>query len=122
MLRHLEVQERGQPIGRNVTHALDNLPLLATPKQVAEATGLSSYQVRTLLRDGRLPHVQIGSRPMISRDGLARFLAESTVQTCREETQGHVSASWKSVAPITSSGQSRAQPGVQHGHGRSRAS
>jgi hypothetical protein len=83
---------------------LESLPLFASPKQVAGATGLSRYQIAKLLRDRRLSHVVIGSRQMIPRDSVARLIAETAVQACLDETLDHVSASSKKGEPTTSAG------------------
>jgi excisionase family DNA binding protein len=44
---------------------VDDLPLLATPKQTAEVMGLTEAQVRRLVRLGKLAHVMVGARALI---------------------------------------------------------
>jgi excisionase family DNA binding protein len=83
---------------------LDDLPMLATPKQAAAVMGPTESQVRGLIRDGRLAHVMVGRRVMIPRQSIEQFIAENTVVPCRDETQERVSAFSKSADASTSSG------------------
>lgn len=84
---------------------VDELPELATPKQVREVLPLSKYQLRTLIREKRIGHVYIGSRPFIPRESIRQFIASNTVSPCPAETKAHVSASSQNVAYSTSCGQ-----------------
>jgi excisionase family DNA binding protein len=86
----------------------NDLPLLATPKQVSAVMGPSEKQIRELVRAGRLAHVMIGNRVMIPRSAIEKFIAENTVILCRDETQAPAFDSSTSGAPITSAGPSEA--------------
>jgi hypothetical protein len=88
-----------------MTAVSDALPMFATIKQVATATGLTPYQIKVLLRERRLLHVRIGARLMIPRDAVERFLVDVTVPSCLVETPGRVSASLTNEGPTTLSGQ-----------------
>jgi excisionase family DNA binding protein len=57
---------------------LDDLPMLATPKQAAAVMGPTESQVRGLIRDGRLAHIMVGRRVMIPRQSIEQFIAENT--------------------------------------------
>ena len=83
---------------------LNDLPMLATPRQAAAVMGLTEAQVRGLVRGGRIGHIVVGKRVMVPRDAIERFIADNTVQPCRVETLDHASGSSKSGAAITSSG------------------
>lgn len=100
--------------------SVDDLPDLATPKQVREVLSISDFQLRTLIRNRRIGHIVIGARAMIPKAAVLQFLSDNTVQPCRVEIQAPASASLRSAAPITSSGPMPGAPGAQHGHGRSR--
>ena len=103
--------------------SLTDLPMLATPKQVAELLGLKTGQMRTLIHSGRIAHVRISrARVMIPRDAIATFVAENTVKPCRDETRDRASIGSKSAAVTTSSGQKAGAAGSAHGRNRSRRS
>jgi excisionase family DNA binding protein len=84
--------------------SFDELPRLVSLKQAAEYLGLSKSQVRNLAANKKIASTRIGTRTMIPRDGLEQFIAEITVQPCRDETLGHASASSKNAEPTTSFG------------------
>jgi excisionase family DNA binding protein len=89
-----------------MTTAIENLPLLASPKMAAEVMGLTESQVRYLLHEGRLRYVRIGKRAMIPRDAIEAFIAENTVQpTSQGETKALGSFSAPNAAATTSAGQ-----------------
>lgn len=82
---------------------LDQLPLLATPKQAAAVLGPSESQVRGLIRSGKLAHVMVGSRVMIPKDAIARFAADNIMELpCRAETTVRVSNGIATAKPGTS--------------------
>jgi excisionase family DNA binding protein len=83
---------------------LDELPLLATPKEVARVTGISESQVRGLIRTRRIAHLLVGKRVMIPRQEIVRFISDNTVMPCRDETQDHISILSKNANATTSSG------------------
>lgn len=89
---------------------IDDLPLLATPRQAAEIMGPSECQVRQLIRDGKLEHVAIGKRVMIPRDAIEQFIACNRVRVapCRVETPDHASTGTASAQAGTSPGPSPA--------------
>jgi hypothetical protein len=89
----------------------DDLPELASLAQFGEVMGLSVPQVRALIDAGRLEYIEIGRRLFVPRAAIPRFIAENTVQPCRDETQGRVSASYTNEAATTSAGPSRAAAG-----------
>lgn len=88
-----------------MARALADLPLLATMKQAAEVMGPTESQVRALVRAGKLAHVPVGSRIMIPRSAIENYIAQNTVQPCRDETQARVCDSSRSADATTSSGQ-----------------
>jgi hypothetical protein len=79
------------------------MPLRTIP-QFCKEEGLTRYQVDLLVREGRIEHVQVGSRKMIPDGAYQRFIADNTVKACRVETKVLVSASSTSGEPSTSSG------------------
>ena len=103
-----ETNKRSDTRGRC---SVDDLPDLATPKQVREVLPFSDYQLKALIRERQIGHVRVGSRVMIPRESVRQFIADNTVQPCRVETPAHVSASLKSAAPTTSSGPKPAAAG-----------
>ena len=84
--------------------SFDELPRLVSLEQAANYLGLTKSQVRNLVNNQKIASTPIGARTMIPRDALEQFIKENTVQPCRDETQGHVSAFSKSAAPTTSCG------------------
>jgi excisionase family DNA binding protein len=92
-------------------HTVNQLPELVTPKQAAAFMGLSDFQIRNLIRDGRLAHVNIGRRVMIPRLAIPQFIAENTVQPCHAETRVRAFATSTNAVATTSSGQSAAAAG-----------
>jgi excisionase family DNA binding protein len=76
-----------------------------TPKQVAEVLGLSHWQVRTLVRTGRLRHVLVGARRLIPRNDIEQFVAENTVRECHAAIPDIVSGSSTNGSATMSSGQ-----------------
>jgi excisionase family DNA binding protein len=86
-------------------------PLLLTIKQAARRMGVKDGQIRKLIRDGRLAHVNVGSRAMIPRGAIEQFIAENTVQPCQGEIRGPVYASSKSGDAFTSAGLNQAAAG-----------
>jgi excisionase family DNA binding protein len=89
----------------------NDLPELARLGQFGAVMGLTDRQVRGLISKGRLEYVEIGRRLFVPKSAVDRFIAENTVQSCRDETQGHVSASLKSEAAFTSAGPKLAAAG-----------
>jgi hypothetical protein len=75
--------------------SLEELPELASLAQTAEVMGLTVDQVRTLVQNGRLEYVPIGCRQFVPKTAIPRFIANNTVQPCRDETPAPVSASSK---------------------------
>src|SRR5205809_1126339 len=75
---------------------LDDLPELVSLSLTAKFMGVSVPQVRGLIHSLRLEHVPIGRRLFVPKIAIPRFIAENTVQSCREETPAPVSASSKS--------------------------
>jgi hypothetical protein len=73
--------------------------------------GLSVSQVRMLIQRRRLEHILVGRRLFVPRNAIPRFIAENTVQPCRDEIQAPVSASSKSGVPFTSAGPKLAAAG-----------
>lgn len=91
-----------------MARTVDDLPDLATPKQVREILPLSDYQLRTLIRERRIGHVPIGARFLIPRESIREFIAKNTVSPCPDETKARASASSKNVVASTSCGPSEA--------------
>jgi excisionase family DNA binding protein len=89
----------------------EELPELATPAEARSVLNLSDYQMRALIRERRIAHVMIGSRAMIPRDAVTRFITENTVLPCRAATPAHAFASSTSAVPSTSSGRTPAAAG-----------
>ena len=89
----------------------NDLPELARLGQFGAVMGLTDRQVRELISKGRLEYVEIGRRLFVPRSAVDRFIAENTVQSCRDEIQGRVSASLKSEAAFTSVGPKPAAAG-----------
>jgi excisionase family DNA binding protein len=83
---------------------LNDLPMLATPKQAATVMGLTDSQVRALIREGRIAYVLIGKRSMVPRDAIDRFVQENTVQPCHVEIQVPASGILKNGDVTTSCG------------------
>ena len=84
--------------------SFDDLPRLVSLKQAADYLGLTKSQVRNLVSSKKIARTPIGARTLIPRDALEQFIKENTVQPCRDETQGPVSASSKSAASTISFG------------------
>lgn len=101
-----------------MARTVDDLPDLATPKQVREILPLSDYQLRTLIRERRIGHVPIGARFLIPRESIREFIAKNTVSPCPDETKARASA-WLLLHRVD---RARPQPRAQHGHGRPRTS
>lgn len=82
-----------------------DLPMLTTVAQAAAVLGLSSSAVRRLIEAGRIAHVRIGVKLVrIPRDAILNFIADNTVQPCRDAITAPAFASSKSAAHIISSG------------------
>jgi hypothetical protein len=92
----------GSTLGERL--AVDELPELASLAQTAEVMGLTVTQVRGLIHSRRLEHVMIGRRPFVPKSAIPRFIAENTVQPCRDEIQVPVFVSSKNGAVFTSAG------------------
>ena len=90
---------------RTMPLSIDDLPLTAAIDQVARVLGFTCGQVRALVNNKKIAHIRLGSRFMIPRDAIERYLLENTVQPCRDETPVPASASLKSEIASTSSGQ-----------------
>jgi excisionase family DNA binding protein len=90
---------------------LTDLPLLATPKQASEVMGPTESQVRALIRTNKLAHVMVGTRVMIPRDAIEKFISNNTVTPCRAETKGRDSTGTAIASVGTSLGQSEAAAG-----------
>jgi hypothetical protein len=90
---------------------LEDLPELASLAQTAEVMGLTVSQVRRLIQNRRLEHVLIGQRPFVPKSAIPHFIAENTVQPCRDEIPAPVSASSKSGVAFTSAGPKLAAAG-----------
>lgn len=52
-----------------------NLTMALTPEQVAEQTHLHINTVYTLIKNGRLPHVKLSRRYLVSAKELEKWLA-----------------------------------------------
>src|SRR5262249_15370378 len=83
---------------------VSHLPPLLTVAQAAAELGLKADRVRLLIQQRRIAYIPIGSRFMIPREALPRFIADNTVAPCLEETPAQGSAFSPSVAATTSSG------------------
>jgi hypothetical protein len=83
---------------------LDQLPELASVAQTAAVMGLTASQVRGLIQSRRLQHVLVGRRPFVPKTAIPRFIADNTVQPCRDETLDPVSGSSKNGIVSTSAG------------------
>ena len=81
-------------------------PLLETPKQLAERSGLSERQIRHLIKTGELEHVRVASRVFIATGEFEKFLTERTVKPCQDETKDHAFAISISAKSTTSPGPS----------------
>jgi excisionase family DNA binding protein len=84
---------------------IEDLPLTAPIDQVAKVLGFTCGQVRSLVNKKKIAHIKLGSRFMIPRDAIERYLLENTVQPCHDATPGPASASSKSEIASTSFGQ-----------------
>jgi excisionase family DNA binding protein len=82
----------------------DELSLTITVAEAAKIFGFSYGQTKGLVRNKKIAHVNVGSRVMIPRDAIAKYLRENTVQPCQEEIQDRAFAFSKNVETITSSG------------------
>jgi excisionase family DNA binding protein len=80
--------------------------LLLTLPQAADMLGLTASQVRALVRKRQLAYVPIGSRKMIPREALLRFIADKVVKPCHDEIPDPASASSASAIATTSPGPS----------------
>jgi excisionase family DNA binding protein len=105
----VEARDGGSPIILE-SNPLE-LPLLLTIKQTARKMGLKDGQVRKLIRDGRLAHVRVGSRLMIPRGAIERFIIDNTVQPCRGEIPAPAFDFSKSADAFTSAGLNQAAAG-----------
>jgi hypothetical protein len=90
---------------------LDDLPELASLAQTAQVMGLTVFQVRGLIQSRRLEHVFVGHRLFVPKTAIPRFIADHTVQPCRDEIPAPVSGSSKSGVPSTSAGPKLAAAG-----------
>ncbi len=87
-------------------------PLLITPKEAAQALGVTVAQLRTLVRGGRLAYLLVGRRPMIPREALQQFIHDNTkAPSCHDETRARTFVFSTSADAFTSHGPSR----VAHG-------
>ena len=77
---------------------------LQTINQFAEEHGLSTYQVKELIRKGELSYVQVLGQKRIPEGAFEEFIARNRVSPCRDETKDHASDGWKSADASTSSG------------------
>lgn len=94
--------------------SLADLPMLATPRQAAEVMGPTEAQVRGLIRVGKLAHVMVGTRVMIPRDEIGKFILANTQHggaSCRDETMDRACSGTAIASPGTSPGQSEAAAG-----------
>jgi excisionase family DNA binding protein len=105
--RNLQIAERNVSdsweFGCNETG--NGFPLTVTVVEAAKILGFSCRQIRTLINNKQIAHIRLGSRPMIPRDAIGRFLLENTVEPCRDETPVLASDSLRSEIASTSSGQ-----------------
>jgi hypothetical protein len=69
-----ETNKRSDTRGRC---SVDDLPDLATPKQVREVLPFSDYQLKALIRERQIGHVRVGSRVMIPRESVRQFIADN---------------------------------------------
>src|SRR3989442_8653903 len=83
---------------------VSHLPPLLTLHEAAAELGLKARRVRLLAQQRRIAYIPFGSRIMIPRDAIPRFIADNTVPPCLEETPVLGSVSLPSEAAITSSG------------------
>jgi hypothetical protein len=81
-----------------------DLPLLATPRQAAHVLGLTDGQMRSMIASLRIAHIVIGKRSVVPRDAIERFIAENTVQPCRDAIKDQSFDTSKSAKPTTSFG------------------
>jgi hypothetical protein len=100
-----------QQIARAPRPSKDDLPELAGLAQFGAVMGLTDRQVRGLISEGRLEYVEIGRRLFVPKRAIDRFIAENTVQPCRDEIQAHASVSSKSESVSTSVGPKAAAAG-----------
>jgi hypothetical protein len=89
----------------------DDLPELASLAQTAEVLGLTVHQVRRLINGRRIKHVIIGRRLFVPKSAIPDFIAENTVQSCRDEIPGPACDSSKSGTAFTSAGPKLAAAG-----------
>jgi excisionase family DNA binding protein len=83
----------------------NDLPLTVTVEEAAKILGFSFHQTRTLINSKKIAHIKLGSRAMIPREAIGRYIRENTVEPCRDETLVLASASLTSEIASTSSGQ-----------------
>jgi len=76
---------------------------LRTITQFASEERLTRYQVDELIASG-LGFVRVGARKMIPDGAWERYLADNTVNLCRDETTAHASVGSTSVDASTSLG------------------
>jgi excisionase family DNA binding protein len=98
-----------QSLGRRLE--MGDLPELVNLAQTAQVLGLSKPQVRRLIQSRRLEHVLVGQRPFVPKTAIPRFIADNTVQPCREETPALASAFSESERAFTSAGPKQAAAG-----------
>ena len=90
---------------------IDNLPPLLSLKSCSSELGLKPSRLRLIISKKRIAYVQIGSRRMIPREALPRFITENTVQPCLDETKDPACDSSTGAAATTSCGPNSAARG-----------
>jgi hypothetical protein len=82
---------------------------LETPKQCAERVGgVSEWQIRRLMADGKLAYVPVGGRKLIRVGAFEEFVEKNEVKPWHDEVRGLNSAGSISAGSTTSRGQSAA--------------
>src|SRR5689334_18840028 len=82
-------------------------PLLEPLPRFCQRVGLSRYYAETLIREGRLESVTIGSRVFVPAGGLERMVERETAQ-CRAAIQVPASSGSTSASAGSSNGSSTA--------------
>ena len=58
-------------------HSWENVPIMLSVKQVAEVLGVSRACVYTMLKEDKLPKIQVGKTHKISKEALRRWIEDS---------------------------------------------
>jgi excisionase family DNA binding protein len=57
---------------------IDNIPQTMSIDMLADRLGVSSWTVRTWLRQGRVPFVKLGKRVLVRVDDVEALIAQNT--------------------------------------------